>query len=362
MNELLDHLKKRIAAEGPLSVADYMTETLANPKFGYYMIGDPLGKEGDFITAPEISQMFGELIGLWCAVVWQQMGSPASIKLVEIGPGRGTLMADALRALTMVPAFLDAIEAHLIETSPALIKRQQRNLASLELSITWHESLAEIPEGPFILFANELFDALPIRQFERSVTGWGERKVGCNDAGDLIWLLDQSARVPEVLITPDLNDTPPGSIVELCQPGVTLTAAIAESIAEFGGVALFIDYGHDQSGIGDTLQAVKDHQYHDVLLDPGETDLTAHVDFERLAETARAAGASAFGAITQADFLRRLGIEQRAQQLKDAASTRQKADIISSLNRLIGADEMGTLFKVLAITHPDQPIPEGFNG
>tara|TARA_B100000315_G_scaffold209813_1_gene205759 strand:+ start:651 stop:1739 length:1089 start_codon:yes stop_codon:yes gene_type:complete len=362
MNELLDHLKKRIAAEGPLSVADYMAEALANPKHGYYMTGDPLGKAGDFITAPEISQMFGELIGLWCAVAWQQMGSPEQIKLIEIGPGRGTLMADALRALPMVPEFLAAIEIHLIETSPSLQKRQQRNLASLDANIVWHEGFADVPEGPFILFANELFDALPIRQFEKSVAGWGERKVGCDDAGDLIWLLDQSAAIPPAFIPPKLADAPPGSIAEFCQMGVTLTTAIAESIAEFGGAALFIDYGHDQSSIGDTLQAVKDHQFHDVLLDPGDADLTAHVDFERLAESARGAGASAFGAITQADFLRRLGIEQRAQQLRDAASTRQKTEIISSLNRLIGADEMGTLFKVLAITHPDQPIPEGFSG
>lgn len=360
MSDLLDHLKKRIAVEGPLSVADYMAEALANPKHGYYMTGDPLGRQGDFITAPEISQMFGELIGLWCAITWNQMGSPEKIKLIEIGPGRGTLMVDALRALIMAPTFLDAIEIHMVETSPSLQKRQRRNLATLDVDIQWHKSFADVPEGPFILIANELIDALPIRQFEKSVAGWGERKVGCDEAGQLIWLLDQSAVVPEVFIPPNLRASPPGSIFEFCQSGISLVTSISEAIAKHGGAALFIDYGHAQSAIGDTLQAVKDHQYHDVLSDPGEADLTAHVDFERLAINARAAGAMAYGPITQRDFLGPLGIEHRAKQLKKAASTGQKTAVITGLNRLIGTAEMGTLFKVLAIAHPDQPVPEGF--
>ena len=360
MSELLEHLKKRIAAEGPLLVADYMSEALANPKHGYYMTGDPLGKSGDFITAPEISQMFGELIGLWCAITWNQMGSPSKINLIEMGPGRGTLMVDAIRALVMAPQFLDAIDIHMIETSPSLQKRQRRNLDALDVDIQWHKSFADVPEGPFILVANELLDALPIHQYEKSVAGWGERKVGCNDAGELTWLLDQNAIVPDAFIPGALADEPPGSIFEFCQSGVYLITNIAESIAEFGGAALFIDYGHERSGIGDTLQAVKDHQYHDVLRDPGKADLTAHVDFQRLAETAQAVGAATYGPITQRNFLGPLGIEHRAKQLHDAASTRQKVDVQSGLNRLIGEDEMGTLFKVLAITHPDQPKPEGF--
>ncbi len=360
MNDLLEHLKKRIAAEGPLSVADYMSEALANPKYGYYMTGDPLGKEGDFITSPEVSQMFGELIGLWCAVTWNQMGSPQKINLIEMGPGRGTLMVDALRALVMAPTFLDAIDVHMIETSPSLQKRQKRNLEALDVDIQWHKSFADVPEGPFILIANELIDALPIRQFEKSVAGWGERKVGCDPEGNLIWMLDQSAVVPEMFIPPALTASPPGSIFELCQSGVSLVTSISESIAKFGGAALFIDYGHSQSAIGDTLQAVKDHQYHDVLLDPGDADITAHVDFERLAEAARAAGAFSYGTITQREFLGPLGIQHRAKQLIKAASTRQKSEVISATNRLIGEDEMGTLFKVLAIAHPDQPVPEGF--
>jgi NADH dehydrogenase [ubiquinone] 1 alpha subcomplex assembly factor 7 len=360
MSDLLDHLKRRIAAEGPLSVADYMAEALANPKHGYYMTGDPLGKQGDFITAPEISQMFGELIGLWCAITWDQMGSPQKIKLIEMGPGRGTLMVDALRALVMAPTFLDAIEIHMIETSPSLQKRQRRNLEALDVDIQWHESIADVPEGPFILFANELIDALPIRQFEKSVAGWGERKVGCDDYGDLIWMLDQSAVAPEAFIPSALKQSAPGSIFEFCQPGINLITSIAEQIVKFGGAALFIDYGHSQSGIGDTLQAVKDHDYHDVLRDPGKADLTAHVDFQRLAESAAAAGALTYGPATQREFLRPLGIDHRAKQLLKAASTGQKSDVISALNRLIGPDEMGTLFKALAIASPDQPALEGF--
>ena len=360
MSALLEHIKKRIAVEGPMSVAEYMVEALANPEHGYYMTGDPLGKEGDFITAPEISQMFGELIGLWCATVWNQMGSPSKINLVEIGPGRGTLMVDAMRALVMAPTFMDAINIHMVETSPSLEKRQRRNLKALDVDIQWHKSFADVPEGPFILIANELIDALPIRQFEKSVAGWGERKVGRDEAGNLIWVLDQSAAVPEVFIPPALAASPPSSIFELCQSGGHLVTAIAESIAKSGGAALFIDYGHAQSAIGDTLQAVKDHVFHDVLRDPGEADLTAHVDFERLAENARAAGAFSYGAITQREFLGPLGIQHRAKQLIEAASDRQKSEVISGLNRLISEDEMGTLFKVLAIAHPDQPVPEGF--
>jgi NADH dehydrogenase [ubiquinone] 1 alpha subcomplex assembly factor 7 len=360
MSELLIHLKRRIAIEGPLSVEDYMAEALANPKYGYYMTGDPLGKDGDFITAPEISQMFGELIGLWCAITWNQMGSPAKIKLIEMGPGRGTLMADALRALAMAPTFLAAAEIHMIETSPTLCKRQKRNLEVLGIDIQWHESFADVPEGPFILIANELIDALPIRQFEKSVAGWGERKIGCNKDGDLIWMLDQRVAIVKALIPPALLASAPGSIFEFCQAGVSLVTSIAESLLEFGGAALFIDYGHGQSAIGNTLQAVRDHRYHDILKNPGEVDLTAHVDFARLAENARAAGAASYGAITQREFLRPLGIEHRAKQLKAVASTGQKTAVITGLNRLISPDEMGTLFKVLAITHPDQPAPEGF--
>ena len=360
MSELLQHIKARIELEGPLLVSDYMSESLFHPEFGYYMTKDPLGKRGDFITAPEISQMFGELIGLWCAVVWEKMGSPSKLNLIEIGPGRGTLMADALRAISAIPSFFDAINIHLIETSPSLQKRQKRNLETLNLNIEWHESFFDVSEGPFILIANELFDVLPIRQFVKLPNNWVERRVGCNDQGELTWLLDEDWLISENLIPTRLAQSATGSVFELCQIGEDLITNITKSIIEFGGAALVIDYGHLSSGLGDTLQGVKDHNYFDILGEPGNVDLTAHVDFECLAKKANATGGHVCGPVTQREFLRRLGIETRAQQLKDLASTRQKSEVLTSLNRLIGGDEMGDLFKVMAITHLDQISIEGF--
>jgi len=360
MSELLKHIKNRIALKGPLSVSDYMREALFNSEHGYYMTGDPLGKRGDFITAPEISQMFGELIGLWCAVMWEKMGSPAKINLIEMGPGRGTMMADALRATSAVPGFFGAINIHMIETSPSLKKRQKRNLQALNSNIRWHESFQDVSEGPFILIANELFDVLPIRQFVKSINGWLERKVGCNRQGELAWVVDQNCLLSRDLITPQLIRCDMGSIFESCHVAAELIMNITESVVKYGGAALIIDYGYSKSGVGDTLQAVKDHNYFDILSEPGKTDLTAHVDFEYLAENAKATGGLVHGPVTQRDFLRRIGIEIRSDQLKNLASTRQKSEVLTGLNRLIGADEMGNLFKVMAITHPSQMSPEGF--
>ena len=360
MSELLKHIKNRIALKGPLSVSDYMREALFNSEHGYYMTGDPLGKRGDFITAPEISQMFGELIGLWCAVTWEKMGSPTKINLIEMGPGRGTLMADALRATSAVSGFLGAINIHMIETSPSLKKRQERNLRALNSNITWHESFQDVSDGPFILIANELFDVLPIRQFVKSTNGWLERKVGCNRQGELAWVVDQNCLLSADLITPQLIRSDMGSIFESCHVAVDLITNITKSVIKFGGAALVIDYGYLKSGLGDTLQAVKDHNYFDILREPGKADLTAHVDFGCLAKNAKATGGLVHGPVTQRDFLRRLGIEIRSNQLKNLASTRQKSEVLTSLNRLIGADEMGNLFKVMAITHPDQMALEGF--
>ena len=360
MSELLQRIKARIKLEGPLLVSDYMGEALFNPEFGYYMTRDPIGKRGDFITAPEISQMFGELIGLWSASVWEKMGSPRRINLIEIGPGRGTLMADALRAISAIPSFLDAINIHLVENSPSLQKRQKRNLETLSCHIEWHESFLDVSEGPFILIANELFDVLPIRQFVKLPNSWVERKVGCNDQGQLTWLLDNDCLISENLIPARLTRSAAGSVFELGQIGEDLIKNITKAIIKFGGAALVIDYGHLASGVGDTLQGVKDHNYFDVLKEPGEVDLTAHVDFECLAKTANSIGRLVCGPVTQREFLRRLGIETRASQLKEVASTRQKSEVLTSLNRLIGVDEMGDLFKVMAITHLDPLSIEGF--
>ena len=360
MNDLLNLIKHRIASDGPLSVSDYMAETLFNPKYGYYMTGDPLGKQGDFVTAPEISQMFGELIGLWSAVVWEQIGSPKKINLIEMGPGRGTLMADAVRAISSIPDFLAAIDIHIIETSPSLQRRQKRNLKALNINIKWHKSFVNVPDGPLIFIANELFDVLPIHQFVKSTNNWVERKVGCNTVGELMWTLDQNSSIPEKLIPPQFSNSELGSIFEQGKIGVELVKNITKSVVRFGGAALIIDYGHVESGIGDTLQAVKNHSYFNVLCEPGTADLTAHVDFECLANSARINGGLNCGPITQRDFLRRLGIETRAEQLIKLASTRVKSEVLTGLNRLIDVNEMGNLFKVLAIIQPSQTCPEGF--
>ena len=360
MCDVLKHIKNRIDVEGPLSVSNYMAEALFNPKYGYYMTGDPLGKEGDFVTAPEISQMFGELIGLWSATVWEAIGSPKRINFIEMGPGRGTLMADAVRSISSIADFAKAVDIHLIETSPSLQRRQKRNLKALGYNIKWHKNFLDIPEGPLIFIANELFDVLPIDQFQKSKNGWKERKIGYNLTGELTWILDQNRLISEELIPQQLLHSEVGSVFERSQIGIELISNITKSVVKHGGAALIVDYGHIKSGIGDTLQAVKNHSYFDVLSEPGTADLTAHVDFECLVDNVIINGGLNLGPVTQRDFLRRLGIETRAGQLKNVASTRMKSEVLAGLNRLIGINEMGNLFKVLAITKPDQNYLEGF--
>jgi NADH dehydrogenase [ubiquinone] 1 alpha subcomplex assembly factor 7 len=360
MNELLKKLKKRIANNGPLSLAEYMSISLVEPEYGYYMSGDPLGKKGDFVTAPEVSQIFGELIGLWCAIVWHKMGSPNKIKIIELGPGRGTLMVDALRALKLAPTFLDAIEIHLVEVSPALRKRQERNLKSLGFDFYWHNKFEDVPKGAFILLANEFLDALPVQQFEKSNVGWVERKITFGRTDELVWELDKFSERISVPIPPNLMLSPVGSIFEYSEVALKLVTVVTESVLKYEGAALFIDYGYTKSAIGDTLQAVKNHKYHDPLSNPGYIDLTTHVNFEMLARSAREAGGQVYGPVNQRDFLRPLGIEHRAKQLLKTASTRQKGDILESLKRLISLDQMGGLFKALAIGHIKHPVPEGF--
>ena len=359
MTALADLITRRIRATGPLIVAEFMSEAMQHPRLGYYATRDPLGAAGDFITAPEISQVFGELIGLWCADVWARMGRPDPVLLVELGPGRGTLMADALRALTVAPDFRRALRVHLVETSPALRALQARTLA--EAAPTWHERLDTVPVGPLLLIANEFLDALPIRQFERRGSRWHERRVGlAPDGRTLAFALDPVPSPSATLLPPRLAAVPEGSVAEVCPAALGLADELARRIVTDGGAALFIDYGHGQSACGDTLQAVRQHRFHPVLEAPGSADLTAHVDFEAFAGAAHAAGARTCGPVTQDDFLRALGIELRARQLVANASAETGATIRGGVHRLIDADEMGTLFKVLALTHPDLPVPAGF--
>lgn len=358
MTPLLRHLARRIEAEGPLSVADYMAEALGHPAHGYYMSRAPFGKEGDFITAPEISQMFGELLGLWCVEAWRAMGAPGRILLVELGPGRGTLMADALRAAKLAPDFLAAAEVHLVETSARL--REVQAQALKDYSPVWHDRLTALPEGPVLILANELFDALPIRQIERCPDGWRERRVTLSSDGQsLAWTLAPSSPATEALIPEQLREAPLDSVFEFCPVGLNLAEEIGRRMTG-GGAALIIDYGSAAPSLKPTLQAVKDHQFHDVLAAPGEADITAHVIFDPLAEAARAAGAQVLGLTPQGDFLKALGVELRAQQLLVGASKAQSAQIESAVARLTGADQMGDLFKVLGLSGPKSLPLAGF--
>jgi SAM-dependent MidA family methyltransferase len=348
MTPLEAEIRRIIAADGPISVGWYMTLCLAHPVHGYYVSRDPLGAAGDFITAPEISQMFGEVIGLWAAAVWRQMGEPDKLALVELGPGRGTLMADALRAAKVMPAFRSALEVHLVETSPVLQRRQEQTLAGTSLPLFWHRDFADVPERPLIVIANEFFDALPVEQAERAPDGWHRRMIGFDAEGRLTFALSPG-RMPaaDVVIPRESQDARVGSVFEhrSDRPIVEL----AERIVRLGGAALVIDYGRVESAIGETLQAVGHHAFAQPLERPGEVDLTAHVDFAALARAASRAGALLHGPVSQGAFLRALGIETRAAVLKRTAGP---AEIDAAVARLIGPgpDGMGELFKVIAFT------------
>ncbi|OUS14590.1 hypothetical protein A9Q97_03650, partial [Rhodospirillales bacterium 47_12_T64] len=341
------------------TVADYMTDVLIAPKHGYYMSGEPFGASGDFITAPEISQMFGELIGVWCADTWYNLGGPTALNLVELGPGRGTLMADMLRAASMVPGFLQTLQIHLVEISPGLKKKQKEALSGF--NITWHQDLTTLPEGPTLFVANEFFDALPIKQFERSPQGWCERLITLSkDEKELLFTLSPPSKAIETLIPDKLKSSQEGAVVELSPIASTMTDLISRHILDHGGAALFIDYGRDVPTARPSLQAIRAHKKHPVLEEPGTADISALVDFPTLVTTAVQAGITAHGPITQGNFLCALGIEQRAEMLRRTGTDEQIVDITSAEHRLTDVKEMGSLFKVLALTHPDHPTPAAF--
>lgn len=348
---LLAKLCDLIKANGPMSIADYMALCIGDPEHGYYTTRDPFGQAGDFITAPEVSQMFGEIVGAWLIDTWQRIGAPAPAALVELGPGRGTLMADILRVANRVPDFAQATAVHLVETSPVLRQRQADTLRAAEISATWHASLTEIPPSPVMVVANEFFDALPIRQFVR-LDVWRERAIGLDAKGRLGFGIG-----PGVLA--EAPDAPKGSIVEICPAAEAIVDEIATRIADHGGTALIVDYGYVQSGPGDTLQALRGHSYTDPLERPGEADLTAHVDFSALARRAVSAGVAAHGPMPQGAFLTSLGLEERAARLGADADMAQKDDLRAAVDRLTGPKAMGTLFKVLALT-PRGVVPAPF--
>lgn len=355
---LIEKIRRRIEQDGPISVADYMEIALSDPAYGYYATRDPLGARGDFVTAPEISQMFGEIVGLWAVHMWDVLGRPSPFALVELGPGRGTLMADMLRASRLAPGFAAAARVHLVEMSPALRARQRETLRNVSAPISWHDRLADIPAGPMILIANEFFDALPVHQFVRTKDGWRERAVGLGPAGRLAWQTagTDAARAARLA---EFRETGEDVIVEVSPRREAAAREIGARLAQSGGTALIVDYGHFGPAAGDTLQAVRGHAYADVLAQPGEADLTAHVDFSALCRVARQAGARAFGPVTQGEFLTALGLAVRAQRLK-AARPDKEADIDTALARLTDPAEMGHLFKVAAFTGPDAPPPPPF--
>ncbi len=354
-------IRRRIAAAGPMPVNEYMALCLADPEHGYYTTRDPFGARGDFITAPEVSQMFGEMIGLWMAAAWKQMGAPENLRIVELGPGRGTMMKDALRAAKVMPAFCDAVVLHLVEISPALQQQQEQTLQSASVPMFWHPSLDEVPTGPAIIVANEFFDALPVNQMVKTGDGWHERQIEIDPAGKLAFTAAPDP-VPgfDRLLPADARQAPAQSIVEWRDDKVAMQ--MGRRLARDGGAALVIDYGHVESAVGDTLQAVGQHAYAAPLNAAGTLDLTAHVDFQALGKAVEAMGVQGFGPITQSQFLRRLGIDQRAATLKIKASPEQAADIGAALARLTdeGAGSMGALFKAAAFAHASAGVPPGF--
>ncbi|NOC83690.1 class I SAM-dependent methyltransferase [Ruegeria sp. HKCCD6428] len=340
---LTDRLIARIRQDGPMSVADYMAECLLHPTLGYYTTRDPLGAAGDFTTAPEISQMFGELIGLCLAQCWMDQGRPAPFTLCELGPGRGTLMSDILRATRTVQGFHDAARIVLVEASPALKQVQADTLK--DYTPNWADSVAELPDQPLLLVANEFFDALPVRQFLRDGGGWSERLVGERD-GEL--LFGRGPNGPQVALADRLSDTKDGDLVELCAAAIPILTVIAGRIASHGGAALIVDYG-DWHSLGDTLQALQNHEPADPLASPGQTDLTAHVDFEPLAIATRACGARHTRLTPQGVFLERLGITARAQALSRSLSGSELDALAAAHRRLTHPAEMGNLFKVMGL-------------
>jgi len=351
---LKDILIKRIEATGPITLADYMADCLMHPEHGYYSQQKIFGAEGDFITAPEVSQMFGEMLGLWLADRWYKMDKPNNVHLIELGPGRGTLMEDILRATEPVPDFHDAFTVHFIETSQQLRALQAQKVPHA----TWHDDLSSVPDGPTLLVANEFFDALPIHQFEKQDGRWCERRVH-TEGSDLTMVLT-SAGPKFALTNPALHGGPDGSILEVCPAGLSVAGAIAERLFAYGGAAIIIDYGYRKSAVGDTFQAMKNHAFCNPLEAPGEADLTTHVAFDQIATAASSKGAAAFGAAAQGPFLMALGLGERAQQLAAATDAQGQERVLSELTRLTSSDAMGTLFKTLALQDPKLPAPPGF--
>lgn len=349
-------LAARILKNGPITVAEYMNAAVSH----YYAGKDPFGIGGDFTTAPEVSQMFGEMIGAWFVDIWLQMGQPDQVQLIELGPGRGTLMADIMRTISSWPDFKAAVSVHLVETSPQLRQAQANMLKACQP--IWYDRLEEIPAGFSFIVTNEFFDALPIHQFKKVKGEWMERAVSYDE-------LENSFHFTFIkpdfdlgsIMTPEFLNAHDGSIYEISPAGLAVLEEISMRIAENGGAALIVDYGHIVPGLGDTLQSLHQHRYSDVLENPGTKDLTAHVDFATF-KTVAEQMVRVHGPVTQGEFLTTLGITGRAEALAANATEEQAKDIKLALYRLTAGAEMGRLFKVMGLTPQSSTIaPAGFN-
>ena len=359
MSALKTRLIARISAEGPMNIAAFMGAALFDPVDGFYPTRDPLGADGDFITAPEISQMFGEMLGLWCVQCWRDMGRPERVQLIELGPGRGIMMSDILRAAKIDSGFMRAVNVTLVEASPALESVQGRTLSNAPCPVSWAGSLADAPAGPSLIIGNEFLDCLPIRQFVKKDGAFYERVVAIdpNDEGELIFALCPAPEKYEDF--DDFDTAKKGDLVEICPGLAQFTDDLTERFTGYAGRALMIDYGPALSAVGDSLQAIKAHNKVDPLAEPGDADLTARVDFGALSREGLHAGLAVYGPVTQRDFLTGLGIETRLSVLTESAP--EQADILSrQADRLMGVNQMGTLFKAICLQSPALAPPPGF--
>ena len=352
---LADKIKAIIAVQGPISVTDYFALCLADPEYGYYRTRDPFGRGGDFVTAPEVSQLFGEMIGAFLVHAWEKHLKPRrNVRIAEIGPGRGTMMADILRVVCkLAPDLYDAATIHLIETSPVLREIQGKTLGTHAEKVAWHGGFDEIPSGFLLLAANEFFDAVPIRQFVKAQSGFRERLVGIDGEGKLSFVAGAGGLDP-TLLPAGHQAAPPGTIVEIAPARAAIMQMLADRLFNSGGTALIIDYGHLASGFGDTLQAVFKHAFDPPLAHPGGADLTSHVDFEVLADVARSRSISVNGMMTQGDFLLELGLVERAGALGRGRAMAEQDLIRAAVERLAGngPNQMGDLFKAMAVSSP----------
>lgn len=357
MTPLGQIIRKKIETEGPIDVGTFMEMALGHPEYGYYRTRDPLGRAGDFTTAPEISQMYGELLGLWAADMWMQMGSPQRFSLIEAGPGRGTLMADAMRATRKLKGFHEAARIILVETSPVLTEKQRKTLISYD--VQWVDSLddpvVENGEGPIILLANEFLDALPLRQLQLYKDEWCERVIVNAEAG---FAFDVSDQVYDSEVA--AYGAMEGAIFEISPAREAFVRNLAGLISIRGGAALLVDYGHDRAGLGETLQAIRAHRFVSVLQDVGENDVTSHVDFSALARVAKLADMYVYGPAGQGVFLESLGVKQRAEMLMWGKPPPQQKEIIEGMRRLTHPAQMGQLFRVMALCHDVNLRPAGF--